>query len=119
MRGIFSNVRRDSRLAAVHRPAVVSAPVQFLQRVRFLVSIMWTCGIFSALLVLPSFIAPNARAFLPHPLHVAPGSTRSGGRSSAVCMTASGVTKPRSAADKLRDILSGPDIAVMPCCYDG
>ncbi len=103
-------------LEACGRRAVLSsAPTQPVHHTPSRLSRMSNCDVFSVLLVLLLFVAPNARAFLPPTLHV------SAARHCypAVRMAASGVTKPSSAADKLRDILSGPDIAIMPCCYDG
>lgn len=82
---------------------------------------MSTYNVPLVLLVLLSFIAPTARGFLPHassraPLHDHRGNLGVHRATSAVSMSS---TKPSSAADKLRDLLSGPEILIMPCCYDG
>lgn len=82
---------------------------------------MSTCSVLPVLLVLLAFIAPSARGFLPHAssralLHDHGGNLGVRRATSGVSMSSA---KPSSAADKLRDLLSGPEILIMPCCYDG
>lgn len=66
----------------------------------------------------------HARAFLPTPIvsHLHDGRSTSRGSNNSL-RSASGLTmstaKNSSAADKLRDLLSRPEILTMPCCYDG
>ena len=83
---------------------------------------MSTCSVLPALLVLLAFIAPSARGFLPHASSRALLHDDHGGNL-GVRRATSGVSmssaKPSSAAAKLRDLLSGPEILIMPCCYDG
>lgn len=82
---------------------------------------MLTCSVLPVLLGLFSFVAPNARGFVPHPsssalLHDHRGNLGVRRAISGVSMSSA---KPSSAVDKLRDLLSREEILIMPCCYDG
>lgn len=92
---------------------------------------MSSCNTLPLLLVLVSICALRVEAFLPSTLpsgSLMPfGRVHHGGCSSSSTHTISkaGVgmamssAKTSSAADKLRDLLSRPEILTMPCCYDG
>ena len=74
------------------------------------------------------YLVPSAHSFLPGPVVVPDGRsmTMRGGRSTfKTCRRAASGFAMSSAkpccgpADKLRDLLSGPEVLTMPCCYNG
>ncbi|CBJ25471.1 carboxyvinyl-carboxyphosphonate phosphorylmutase [Ectocarpus siliculosus] len=90
---------------------------------------MSSCNTLPLLLVLVSICALRVKALLPSTLTSGSlpfGRVHHGGCSSsrrtiskAGAGTAMSSAKTSSAADKLRDLLSRPEILTMPCCYDG
>lgn len=83
----------------------------------------------SLLFLAPLLLARPVLGFIPYPTttfspqqllqHAQPSASSSSGTAHR-CKSELGMSSPRlSPADKLRDLISRPEILIMPCCYDG